>query len=167
VDDYTVILMVQQVGLELRFIDSIYGSGEGLEHYASELGKLPYLWGRHIMPHHIDVREFTTGRSRLETAKKLGIRPITIAHRAPIEDGIQAARTILARCYFDQTKYAKLITNLKNYRKTWNNKLGQFTSVPLHNEHSHGADAFRTGAMVVRDNYKHVVLDDDGCPNEV
>jgi len=110
VDDYTVILMVQQVGLELRFIDCIYGSGEGLEHYASELGKLPYLWGRHIMPHDIDVREFTTGRSRLETAKKLGIRPIMIAPKISIDDGIQAARTILPRCYFDQSKCAKLVT---------------------------------------------------------
>lgn len=71
---------------------------------------------------------------------------------------------MLPRCYFDQSKCAKLITNLKNYRKTWDDKLGQFTSVPVHNEHSHGADAFRTGAVVGRDNHKHVVLDDDEMP---
>jgi len=62
-----------------------------------------------------------------------------------------------------QRTFCRLL-NLKNYRKTWNDKLGQFTSIPVHNEHSHGADAFRTGAVVVRDNYKHVILDDDEMP---
>lgn len=168
-DDYTMIWFVQQIGHEIRFINTLYGSGEGLAYYAKELEKLPYLYGRHILPHDIDVRELGTGKSRLEIAQKLGIKPITIAPKLSIEDGIEAARAIFPMSYFDEEKCARGITDLQLYRKKWDEKLGQFRSEPLHDEHSHGADAFRTGAVVVREGFTYdghrkaeIVPQDDG-----
>jgi hypothetical protein len=42
-----------------------------------------------------------------------------------------------------EVKCAHGIEALRNYRKTWNERLQEFTGVPIHNWASHGADAFR------------------------
>jgi hypothetical protein len=154
-DDYTVILFVQRVGREIRFINTLYGSGEGLEFYAAELKKLPYIYGRHIFPHDVEVRELGTGKTRKEIAQKLGIMPIVVAPKLSPDDGIAAARVIFPQCYFDEQKCARLITDLQLYRKKWDEKLGVFRSDALHDEHSHGADAFRYGATVVREGFSY------------
>ena len=60
-----------------------------------------------------------------------------------IPEGINAARLLIPRCWFDEVKCKRLIECLRQYRKTYNAKLEAFTSVPVHNQFSHGADAFR------------------------
>lgn len=153
-DDYTVIILVQYLAQEIRVFDVIYGQGEGLAYYASELSKRGYRYSRHVLPHDVAVRELGTGISRLESLGKLGVRPVTIAqdpngHLIPVDDGIEAVRNMLGRCYFDESRCAKLVSDLQAYRKKWSEPLGQFLSSPLHDEHSHGADAFRTGATML------------------
>jgi hypothetical protein len=39
---------------------------------------------------------------------------------------------------------------LENYRKEWNDKMGAFNRIPLHNWASHAADGLRTGAVGFR-----------------
>jgi hypothetical protein len=58
-------------------------------------------------------------------------------------DGIEQARLVLARCWFDETKCAAGLEALRQYRKTFNTRLQEFTGTPVHNWASHGADAFR------------------------
>ena len=48
------------------------------------------------------------------------------------------------RCWFDETKCAKGLKALDNYKKDWDDRLACWRSQPLHNWASHGADAFRT-----------------------
>ena len=64
-----------------------------------------------------------------------------------INEGIDAARNILPRCWFDEEKCAKGIVSLDNYKKEWNDRHGCWSSRPLHNFASHGADAFRMLAV--------------------
>ena len=55
-------------------------------------------------------------------------------------DGIDAVRNILNRCWFDEVKCASGIKALENYKKEWNDRHGCWSSRPLHNFASHGAD---------------------------
>lgn len=142
IDDSMTIWFYQTVGQEIHIIDYYENSGEGLAHYAMKLQEKSYVYGHHFAPHDIAVRELGTGKSRLEIAKSLGIRFET-APNLPIDDGINAARALFSRCWFDKDKCSRGINALKNYRKEWDEKNKVFRTTPKHDWASHGADAFR------------------------
>ena len=56
-NDFNIILFVQQVGPQIRFIDLYYNSGEGLAHYKNEMDKrredIGYRYGTHYFPHDV------------------------------------------------------------------------------------------------------------------
>lgn len=150
VDDHTTIWFMQEYGDEFRFIDYYSNSGEGLPHYIKELNTKQYVYGRHYAPHDIKVREFSSGKSRYETAKGLGIT-FQIVAKHDLSDGIEQTRNILPRCYFDETKCDTGIQCLKSYRKEWNEVMKTYSTTPVHDWASHGADAFRMFAWRSKD----------------
>ena len=147
VGDATAIWFFQVYGNSIRVIDYFEASGEGLNFYAKELDKKPYKYDQHIMPHDIRVREMGTGKSRYETALGLGIKPITIAKQLPVDDGIQAVRMILPKCYFDKVKCAQGIAGLQDYRKEYDEMRKEYKNRPVHDWTSHPSDAFRMFAV--------------------
>jgi hypothetical protein len=106
----------------------------------------PYSYGKHIVPHDAAVHEYSTGLSRVEVARNYGIT-FTIAPDIALIEGIDAVRNVLNRCWFDEVKCNTGIKALENYKKEWNDKYGCWSSKPLHNFASHGADAFRMLAI--------------------
>jgi len=152
IDDSMTIWFFQIFGSEVHLIDYYENSGEGLGHYALKLQEKKYIYGKHYAPHDIKVRELGTGKSRLEVAAKLGIK-FEVGTALSVDDGINAARAWLAQCWFDKEKTERGVNALKNYRKEWDEKNKVFKSNPKHDWSSHGADAFRTGAV----NYRKVV----------
>ncbi|MCB9949167.1 MAG: hypothetical protein H6842_15300 [Rhodospirillaceae bacterium] len=150
IDDATAIWFAQSVGREVRLIDYYEASGAGLDHYAKVLGERVYVYGRHILPHDAQVRELGTGRSRVETLAILGLR-VTIARQQSLEDGINAVRVLLPRCWFDAGRCARGLEALRQYRAEYDERLGAFSQRPLHNWASHAADAFRYGAVTRRE----------------
>jgi hypothetical protein len=150
VKDSTAIWFYQQSMSEVRLIDYYETSGEGLQHYAKVLDAKGYKYGKHFAPHDIEVREIGTGKSRLEIAESLGIR-FDVAKRLPLHDGLNAARMLLPRCYFDQDKCQRGIEALQNYRKDYSARLDEFKETPVHDWASHGADAFRYLAISIQD----------------
>lgn len=149
VGDSTAIWFVQVSGLEIRLIDYYEHSGVGLDHYVSVIRGKNYSYGRHVAPHDIEVKELGTGKTRLETAQKLGIN-FEVAPKMGLEDGINAARLIFDRCYFDADRCEKGLECLMNYRRDFNTRIDEFKPVPVHDWASHGADAFRYMAVSVR-----------------
>ena len=144
-DDATAIWFFQvEPGGDWRMVDYYDNSGEGLAHYAGVLQQRGYLYGRHIAPHDIRVRELGTGKSRLETAAALGIR-FEVAPALPLADGIHATRQKLPRLWFDAEKCKAGIRALRAYRKVWRSKEEVFSDRPLHDWTSHAADALRYG----------------------
>ena len=127
---------------EVRLIDYYENSGEGLPHYAGVLKAKGYVYGQHWAPHDIKVRELGTGKSRIETAKNLGIT-FQVVRNIAVADGINAVRLLLPRCWFDEEKCRAGLEALTFYRKGFNERLQEFTDKPLHDWSSHGADAFR------------------------
>lgn len=142
VRDSTCIIFFQVVGQIIRVIDCYENSKLGLEHYAKVLKQKEYLYGKHIAPHDIAVRELGSGITRIEKARSLGIR-FVVADKLSIEDGIEAVRSALPRMWFDQKMCADLIKALENYRQEWDIKKKIYKGYPLHNWASHFADAIR------------------------
>lgn len=140
-NDSTTIWFFQHIGNQMRFIDYYECSDVGIEHYAMLLRQKGYYYGTHYWPHDGNVRDLSTGKRRLETARSFGVWPIKILPKTKSKiDSIQALRTMLPRLWFDATKCEHGIRHVDNYRKTWNDRLGVWNDSPLHNAASHGVD---------------------------
>lgn len=146
--DQTSIIFFQNIGQTLRIIDCYEKSKEGLEHYAEVLMNKPYLYGTHIAPHDIRVKEWGSGITRWEKARQLGI-DFTVAPNYHITDGIEAARTLFSKIWIDEEKCSDLVKALENYRQEYNSKKKVYLPRPLHDWSSHYADAFRYLAVAL------------------
>ena len=69
-------------------------------------------------------------------------------------DGINAARELFNRCWFDSVKCADGLQCLRRYRWDRDEQNGGFKRRPLHDEFSHGADAFRYAAVAAKRDVK-------------
>ena len=139
--DKTAIWFVQQKGSAIHLIDYFEDSGESLEYYASVLDDRGYVYDTHYLPHDANVREIGTGKSRLEIAQSLGL-VTSIVPKMSIEDGINATRMTLGRCWFDYEKTKDGLDALRQYRWAVTDK-GETKNRPQHDWTSHSADAFR------------------------
>jgi hypothetical protein len=153
IGDSTAIWFCQQVGGEIHLIDYYERAGEGLAHYASMLDtkrqENNWIYQAHYAPHDIEARELNTGLSRKDYARQLGINFVTLP-KLRVEDGIEAVRAILPRCFFDERNCAAGIKALENYRKRFDERHNVYSNVPLHDWASHGADAFRYLAVAIK-----------------
>lgn len=165
VDDYTAIWFMQVIdGVRVRVIDYYEASGlgpqdilpEALPEYTQDLQdraaamieldrSTRFMYQRHFFPHDVGVREWGSGaKTRVETLKDIGMPMQTIYRGAAQnpEERINAVRRILPICEFNQTKRVMLgLQRLRRYSRKKNEALGTYLG-PLHDENSHGADAF-------------------------
>lgn len=146
IGDSTSIWFTQSVGKEEHIIDYMEDSGRDLSYYVKELQKKNYFYEEHLLPHDAAARDLGTGKTRQEIFQTLGLRSKIVA-RQSLEDGIDAVRRVLSKCWFDAIATHRGINCLKNYEKKWDAKNKIFSSSPLHNWASHGADAFRVYAL--------------------
>jgi hypothetical protein len=143
INDSTAIWFAQIFrGGAVNVIDYYENGGVGLQHYADVLNKKEYNYGDHLAPHDIEVRELGSGKSRLETAFSLGIR-FKVIPRMKVADGINAARMLLPKCYFDRDRCTEGLDMLRQYRQEYDERKKTFRDHPRHDFTSHAADAFR------------------------
>lgn len=147
--DSTAIWFVQICGKEIHLIEYYENSGEPLTFYLKLLQDKKYQYGKHLVPHDAGVHEYSSGLTRLVIARNLGVSLLQTPNLS-VDEGIDAVRNILHRCWFDESKCSSGIKALESYRRQWNEKQGCWSSHPLHNHFSHGADAFRTLAVGLR-----------------
>jgi phage terminase large subunit len=127
---------------EIHVIDYHEDIGGGLPACAKVLKDKGYTYGVHAAPHDIEQREIASGLSRKQTAASLGIA-FQVVPKIAVEDGIHAVRLLLARCWFDETRCRHGLDALRRYRRTYNQRLNEFTATPIHDHASHAADALR------------------------
>ncbi len=147
--DSTALWFAQVVGKEVRIIDYYEASGADLGHYVRELHNRSYVYAGHIVPHDSQARELGTGKTRLEMLESLGLKNLVVAPMHRVEDGINAARVFIPRCYFDARRCARGVDALKLYRAEYDDKMQALKPRPVHDWASHGADAFRYLAMTL------------------
>lgn len=173
VGDSTAIWFFQMIGAEVWVLDYYEATGYDVTHYAEVKRRKPYSYkvnGKDsidYVPHDAKQRSWTaTGyireedkdrplrevgraRQRLEAMRECGLNPQLVPqHR--IEDGINAARVTLARCWFDGPACEEGLECLRQYRQEWDDDRKAFQDRPYHDWTSHGADAFRYLAMAWR-----------------
>jgi len=161
VRDSTVIIFFQNFGTTIRIIDYYEKSSEGLEHYVKLINSKPYIYGIHLAPHDIGVKEFGTGMTRIEIAKKMGLN-FTVVPNIALMDGIESVRAALAKIYIDESRCKQLIKALENYRREYDSDKKVYKATPLHDIYSHAADAIRylcVGHMKTRDGLSAEALD--------
>lgn len=143
----------QQKGGEWRMIDFYINEYEALPHYINVINQYAkekgYNYRDHWAPHDIEVNEYGSGETRKETARKLGIT-FKVVPKQGIEDGIDAVRRTLDTLWVDAEKCEYFIDALTNYRKKFNQKLGEFINTAEHDWASHPADMIRYFAMTVK-----------------
>ncbi|WP_207483148.1 PBSX family phage terminase large subunit [Arenibaculum pallidiluteum] len=147
--DCVSVWMAQTVGLEFRILDFLQASQRPIAWYVAELQRRPYVWGVDWLPH--DARAellAASGRTIESQMRELG-RTVQIVPRISVADGINAARTVFPRCWFDEARCAEGLQALRHYRYEVDPDTGRFGRNPLHDQASHAADAFRYLALVL------------------
>lgn len=143
IGDATALVFCQQVGKEWRIVDYYEASGVGLDHYVQLLNSKPYTYGAMVLPHDAAAKELGTGKSRVEVLESLGVRNVKVLKQTRVEDGINAVRMTLPKCWFDKDKCAGLLEALRQYRTEYDERRKTFKPSPLHDWTSHAADAMR------------------------
>lgn len=138
-------ICVQRVGAEIRIIDYLTGL-RSLPDYVVEFSQRKWNWGDDWLPHDGETTTYQTGKSSKEVLEGLG-RTVRIVPKLGVEEGIKAARSLFPRTYFDQEHAKPLVNGLKRYKRVENKSTGVF-SVPLHDDASHPADAYRYLAVI-------------------
>lgn len=146
--DNTSIWFAQTVGQELRLIDYYSNNLQPLQHYVQMLQGKGYIYGTDWLPHDAKAKSLATGRSVEEIMLAMG-RKVQVTANLSLFDGINAARTIFNRCYFDADKCAEGLQSLRHYRYDIDPESKQLSGRPLHDFHSHAADAFRYFAISI------------------
>lgn len=153
VKDDTSIWWFQVVGLQVFILDCYSQSGVGVDHFAEivEQRRKEHGWkdGTDFVPHDAKVKEWGTGRTRVETMQALGLNPQVVPLAGKL-DGINAARKTLARSVFHPRTEAQGISALEQYRREWDDDKKTFKASEVHDWSSHLADAFRYLSMAWR-----------------
>jgi hypothetical protein len=159
VRDDTAVWWYQARGGQLLILDVMAGSQVGVEHHRDEIFKRHqergWIHGNDYVPHDAKIKEWGSGRTRVETMQSMGLSPILVP-LAGLEDGINAVRRTLPLCVFHPRCEAG-IAALENYQREWDDDKKTFKLNPLHNWASHYSDAFRYLAQGWRPAPKRVI----------
>lgn len=144
--DQTSIWFVQSGLFEYRFIDFLQDRNRALPWYLAELQKKGYVYGWHHLPHDGKRRDLGTGKSIEHHMHAAGFKT-KIVPDIGLANGLNAARLLFQKAYFDEVQCADGLNALRRYRWQKNPDTGIYSSQPLHDDNSNGADAYRMAAV--------------------
>lgn len=152
-NDKMAIGVVQTSPGAVRVIDYIEDSHRTYESYVNELLDKDYakriatIW----LPHDAKAANPQTGKSSVEIVDTLsGSIEVKVTPDIGVKQGIEAARQMFPRVYFDKQNCTSLFNRLRRYARVISPTTEE-AGKPKHDEHSHGADMFRYIAVVEKD----------------
>ena len=149
--DATAIWFIQFIGMEIHLIRYIEDNQRTISHYLSVMQTYGYVYDTLWLPHDAQNKTLAAnGRSIEEIVRAAGYK-VQITAKVPVSDSINAARTIFPKCYFDREECAEGLQCLRHYRYDVDPDTKMFSKSPLHDNYSHGADAFRYIGLVVNE----------------
>ena len=151
VKDDTSIWWFQVYGGRIYILDCYTNSGAGVEHYAEIIHAKPYGDAKSVdyVPHDAKVKEWGTGKTRVETMQEYKLNPALIPMASKL-DGINAARKALAISVFDPRCEEWGVSALEQYRREWDDEKKTFRATEYRDWTTHLADAFRYLALAWR-----------------
>jgi phage terminase large subunit len=154
--DATAIWFVQFIGMETRLIRYIEDSQKTISDYLAKMQTYGYVYDTLWLPHDAENKTLAAaGRSIDQIVRAAGYKT-KIIPRTPIVDSINAARTLFRNCWFDRENCYDGLQCLRHYRYDVDPETKQFSKQPLHDNYSHGADAFRMLGLVVNEPKRRV-----------
>jgi phage terminase large subunit len=151
--DATAIWFVQRIGFETRLIDFL----EVRQTTVAEILRMmqdsskSYVYDCDFLPHDAQAKTLAAHGKSIEQLLRAAGRKVKIVPKLSVTDGINAARTVFANCWFDQVKCADGLNALRHYRFDVDPETGKFSKNPVHDDYSHAADAFRYLSIAIRD----------------
>lgn len=154
--DDTSIWFYQVVAGEIRVLKYYGASGLTMDDYFQVLHDQGYRYGLHWFPHDAKAKTLASGgKSIQEMAQKaLGTGNVRIVPSLSLQDGIQAVRQMLPKCWFDADGCDDGVEALTQYQREWDDAKKAFHDKPKHDWTSHSADAFRMLAIAWREEHK-------------
>ncbi len=155
-DAMTVIMVQKPLPNVLNVINYLEDSQKTYAEYIRDLNGLGYLWGTDWLPHDGANKDPKSGMSAQQVLRMLGRRQVRLMGRSDVEAGIKQARMMFPRAYIDNTARkrltgylgaARLIECLRHYRRVVPKSTNEPAS-PLHDQFSHGSDAWRGLAQI-------------------
>jgi hypothetical protein len=163
-NDSTSIWWFQVVYGEIRVLDHHSSNGQAVPYYTGLLqqkeDEFGYKYGYHYLPHDARAKTMASeGKSIIEQfSAKIDIKHLKIVPNLSIQDGIQATRLALTRCWFDN-RCEEGIECLRQYQREWDDDKKVFRDRPKHDWTSHSADAFRYLSIVWKDEDSPILKD--------
>lgn len=185
-DDDTAIWWFQVIGNEVHILEFYSASGRDPDHYASQvLGRQvridiidkrvvvtlgdpieglehrqAYKVGKVNLPHDARAKTLAAAGKTIEEqfAAVFGWSNVQIVPNISREDGIQAARKTIGKCWWDYAVIEAMET-LKQYQREWDDDKKKFKDEPLHDWTSHCADAYRYLAVAYQQDTLPKVVD--------
>ena len=137
-----------------KITDFYENDNQPISHYIDWVKSRPYKVGTVWLPHDAKAKSLQTGKSIIEQFLQAGITP-RIVTELSLQDGIEAARVTLPKCYFDETPTYDGVEHLRAYMREWDERTQTYRSRPKHDNHSHASDAFRYLAIAAQPVSKH------------
>ena len=148
VSDPSVFIFFQVIGNLINIIDYEEHTDRGLDWYAKMMDEKEYKYSYTFFPHDLRVREIGArgAITREEVARQLGFN-VDIVPNVSVEEGIEAVRMILPRCWIDEKKCSRLVRGLELYHREFDEERQTYREKPVHDQWSHIADAMRMLAL--------------------
>ena len=149
--DSTAIWFLQFVGMETRLIRYHEDSQKTISHYLALMQTYGYMYDTLWLPHDAQNKTLASNGKSIEEIVRAAGYKTRIIERTPVADSINAARTIFRNCWFDRENCYDGLQCLRHYRYDVDPETGQFSRQPLHDQYSHGADAFRYIGLMINE----------------
>lgn len=132
-----------------RVVDFYEADGQAIGHYIDWVKTRPYKVGQVFLPHDARAKSLQTGKSIIEQFLGAGITPRLVPEMS-LQDGIEASRIVLPKCYFDEKATYEGLEHLRAYMREWDERTQTYRNRPKHDQHSHASDAFRYLALAAK-----------------
>lgn len=149
--DDTAIWWYQVIAGEVHVLKCYAASGKPLSHYLDVVQQQPYRYGGHWLPHDARAKTLASGGRSIEEMVAERLKDIAIVPNLSIQDGIQAARAMFPRVWFDADACEDGLEALRQYQREYNEDTKAFRERPRHDWTSHLADGFRMLAIAWRE----------------
>lgn len=147
--DDTAIWWYQLARGEIHLLEYYGASGSSISDLAHVVESKGYEYGRHYLPHDAKAKTLASGgKSVIEQLSRfLGLSKLAIVPDIGVQDGIQAVRMAMPRCWFDAVGCDEGLEALRQYQREYDEDKKAFRNRPRHDWCSHPADAFRMMAV--------------------
>ena len=149
--DATACWIIQFVGMETRVLRYFECTQTTMSEILAKMQTFGYVYDTLYLPHDAQNKTLSANGRSLEDIVRAAGYNVRIIDRVPIADSINAARTIFSKCYFDRENCYEGLQCLRHYRYDVDPETGRFSQKPLHDNFSHGADAWRYIGLMINE----------------